>query len=132
MGAKLSQADLDDFEQLFVAGSATHYSAHVVRLIRKADFENKMLLSTIYPDHVAANTLFDLAPLGSRLWRCEECDHLAYRPPAEVHPGRCQYCGMATEPALPPDREKPGARSQTSTALSPGQPEGQEETTNHV
>lgn len=105
MGAKLSQFDLDHFEDLFKPDAFHHYSAHVVRLIRKADWENKKLLAVVYPDHVMINTIFDNAPAQSRLWRCESCSAINARLADEVHPGSCVTCGKPTEPPLPPRKE---------------------------
>lgn len=46
-----------------VAGDGTNYSAHLLRLINKADEHQRRLLASIYPDHVAAFRKWQSTPL---------------------------------------------------------------------
>lgn len=56
--AKLSDHDKANIERIVaadsIAGEFTNYSAQLLRLINKADNEQRSLLALIYPDHVAA------------------------------------------------------------------------------
>jgi hypothetical protein len=107
MPAKLTQWDLDNFERLFVAGPETdHFSAHLVRLIRKADFENRERLAEVYPEHVQANDLYDKAPRDSRLWRCSFCERINARHPDHAWPDTCIGCHSKSEPSLPPEEHQ--------------------------
>lgn len=50
----LSPFDLDHFEQLLIPSWGTWYAAHLIRLLAKADVDNRNLLRLAYPEEVAA------------------------------------------------------------------------------
>lgn len=50
----LTKFDLDNFEMLLDPRRASWFTAHLVRLIQKADSDNRELLRMAYPDEVAA------------------------------------------------------------------------------
>lgn len=53
MAAALSLYDRTHIAEI-VAGQGDWFSAHLLRLIAKADDTNRLRLSLIYPDHVQA------------------------------------------------------------------------------
>lgn len=50
----LSEHDIEYTEKIICGGYGDWFTAHLMRLINKADHENTRLLSTIYPQEVAA------------------------------------------------------------------------------
>jgi len=53
MPAKLSNFDRENMDRL-LAGDFDWFSAKLMRLIMKADTDNKELLRQVFPDHVQA------------------------------------------------------------------------------
>lgn len=54
MAAQVSPHDMAHMHDILVGDYGDWFSAHLLRLIRKADLENRELLRSVYPDHVAA------------------------------------------------------------------------------
>jgi hypothetical protein len=99
MPAKLTQRDLDDFERLLADPAESHFSAALVRLIKKADPQNRHRLARVYPEHVGAVVKFEIMGEGARLWRCGRCGHLnAVFPDFDPWPATCLSCCQRTEP----------------------------------
>lgn len=54
MTATLSKFDIDHIDEIIAGKLGDWFSADLLRLIRKADLENRELLRQVYPEHVAA------------------------------------------------------------------------------
>jgi|SRR5579862_6696772 len=104
MAAKVTQFDLDNFNEI-IAGGADHFSAHLYRLIKKADYENRLKLMSVFPRHVEVLELWECSNGRSRLWVCHR-GHINCRPSDESHPSRCMTC-LCQNPADAPPEEPP-------------------------
>jgi hypothetical protein len=98
MSAQLSQHDLQDLGQL-IAGDATHFSAHLVRLIKRADSENRQLLARVFPIHVQAVDLWESSG-GKPMWLCPACFTINTIPSSSIE-GGCRSCGRGVSHPLP-------------------------------
>lgn len=97
MSAKLTQNDMDNFESL-IDGTATHFSAQLVRLIKRADHKNRAKLAQVFPEHVEAEFLWEVAPRPTRLWICPFCGWPNASRLNGFYPGSCCKCVRASEP----------------------------------
>ena len=59
----LTNHDLAHFDQIMVDKHGTWFSAHLVRLIRKADLLNREKLRRVFPDEVRAVELWEIGEL---------------------------------------------------------------------
>lgn len=57
----LSQWDRDNVGEL-LSDRSTHFGAHLMRLIAKADFQQRATLALVYPEHVEAFERWQAAP----------------------------------------------------------------------
>jgi hypothetical protein len=54
MTAKVSEWDKENLDKIIRDGHGDWFSAHLLRLMAKSDMQNRALLGSVYPEHLAA------------------------------------------------------------------------------